>query len=111
MIHFVTFSYDGENYLAAGEVEDYLAVFVEDGNRNFVRHGRTRWPSWTKFMQGSSVEVCEEGSVSGLGELERRFGAISGQGRGDIFGERDTSRWTDNPFTSTGCVSGTPRMV
>ena len=99
MVHYVSLSCDGENYLAAGEVEDYLAVFVEDGPRNFVRHGRTRWPSWTKFIQGSSVEICEEGSVPDLDELERRFGTIAERDRKDISDERDTSRWTDNPFT------------
>ncbi len=99
VIHYVSFNYDGENYLAAGNVEDYLAVFVEDSPRRLVRHGKTRWPSWTKFMQGGSLEVYEEGSVPDLDELERRFGTITERGRRDIQRERNISRWTDNPFT------------
>ena len=98
MIYYASFRYDGQNYLAAGETEDYLAVFVEDTPKRYVRHGRTRWPSWSKFMQGGEVDGYEEGSVSNLDELERKYGAIAPAEKTDIYGERDTSRFTDNPF-------------
>ena len=98
-IHYVWFAYDGESYLAAGEFEDYLAVFVEYSPRSFVRHGKTRWPSWTKFMHGDSLEIFEEGSIQDLHQLERRFGTIAAHGKWDILIRRDTSRWSDNPFT------------
>ena len=29
MIHYAAFKYDGENYVAAGENEDYMAVYRE----------------------------------------------------------------------------------
>ena len=45
------------------------------------------------------VDNYEEGAVSDLEELERRFGTVAGPGRTDISGYRDVSRWTDNPFT------------
>ena len=98
MIHYSSFRYDGENYLAFGMVENHLAVFVETSPRRYGRHGRTRWPSWAKFMHGD-VDNYEEGSVSDFEELEHRYGAISPTGRTDIFELRDVSRWTDNPFT------------
>ena len=98
MIYYASFQYDGQNYLAAGEVEDYLAVFVEDNPKRYVRHGRTRWPSWSKFMQGGEVEGYEEGSVSDLDELEHRYGTIDSKDEIDIYAGRDTSRFTDNPF-------------
>ena len=98
LIHYASFRYDGENYLAAGESKDYLPVFVERTPRRFVRRGKTRWPSWSKFMHGE-VDNYEEGSVSNLEELEHRFGTVAGPGRTDISGYRDVSRWTDNPFT------------
>ena len=97
MIHYASIRYDGENYLAAGVVEDYLAVFVKRPDGQYVRHGQTRWPSWSKFMHGE-VDNYEEGSVSDLGELERRFGTISPDGRDVIIEDMRNSRWTDNPF-------------
>ena len=39
LIHYASFRYDGENYLAAGENKDYLPVFVERSARRFIRHG------------------------------------------------------------------------
>ena len=61
-IHFASFQYDDENYLAFGESNHYLAVFVEGEPRRYFRHGETRWPSWAKFMHGE-VEDFEEGWV------------------------------------------------
>ena len=98
MIHYASFRYDGENYLAAGETENYLAVFVETSPGQYVRNGKTRWPSWAKFMHGD-VDNYEEGSVSDIEELERRYGAFVPAGRAVISERRDVSRWTDNPFT------------
>lgn len=49
-------------------------------------------------MQGGEVDGYEEGSVSNLDELECKYGAIAPTGKTDIYGERDTSRFTDNPF-------------
>ena len=98
MIHYSSFRYDGENYLAFGMVENHLAVFVETSPGQYVRNGKTRWPSWAKFMHGD-VDNYEEGSVSDIEELERRYGAFVPAGRAVISERRDVSRWTDNPFT------------
>ena len=49
-------------------------------------------------MQGGEVDGYEEGSVSDLDELERRYGTIDPTDKIDIYAERDTSRFTDNPF-------------
>ena len=38
------------------------------------------------------------GASSCSDELERKHGAIARAGKTDIYGERDTSRFTDNPF-------------
>ena len=97
VIHYASFRYDGENYLAAGAVKDYLPVFVERSPRRYSRHGKTRWPSWAKFMHGE-VDNYEEGSVSDLVELERRYGAITSPVRTLHVDDRRQSRWTDNPF-------------
>ena len=97
MIHYASFRHGGENYLAAGDVEDYLAVFVERSDGRYVRHGQTRWPSWAKFMHGET-DNYKEGSVPDLEELERRYGVIIPSNRSDIFEDPRMSRWTDNPF-------------
>ena len=95
----------GENYLAAGDVEDYLAVFVERSDGRYVRHGQTRWPSWAKFMHGET-DNYKEGSVPDLEELERRYGVIIPSNRSDIFEDPRMSRWTDNPFHSAERIAG-----
>ena len=97
MIHYASFRHGGKNYLAAGDVEDYLAVFVERSDGRYVRHGQTRWPSWAKFMHGET-DNYKEGSVPDLEELERRYGVIIPPNRSDIFEDPRMPRWTDNPF-------------
>ncbi len=97
MIHYASFRYHGENYLAFGVVEDYLAVFVERSHGRYGRHGQTRWPSWSKFMHGD-VDNYEEGTVSDLEELERRYGPIPADGRATVVEDMCNARWTDNPF-------------
>ena len=97
MIHYASFRYDGENYLAFGVVKDYLPVFVERSHGRYGRHGQTRWPSWAKFMHGD-VDNYEEGTVSDLEDLERRYGALPAAGRAAVVEYMRNSRWTDNPF-------------
>ena len=97
MIHYASFRYDGENYLAFGVVKDYLPVFVERSKGRYVRNGQTRWPSWAKFMHGD-VDNYEEGTVSDLEELERWYGALPAAGRAAVVEDMRNSRWTDNPF-------------
>lgn len=98
MIHYASFRHDGENYLAFGVVKDYLPVFVEGSHGQYFRHGRTRWPSWAKFMHGD-VDNYEEGTVSDLEELERRYGSVPADAKAAIAEDMRNSRWTDNPFT------------
>ena len=97
MLHYASFRYDGEKYLAAGYVKDYLAVFVESSHGRYVRYGRTRWPSWAKFMHGE-IDNYEEGTFSDLDELELKYGAIPAAGRVAISEDMRNSRWFDNPF-------------
>lgn len=97
VIHYASFRYDGDNYLAAGVQKDYLPVFVERSPKRYSRHGKTRWPSWSKFMHGE-VDNYEEGSVPDIAELERRFGVITTPVRTLTVDDRLHSRWTDNPF-------------
>ena len=97
MVPFASFQYDGENYLAFGETKHYLAVFVEREPRKYFRHGETRWPSWAKFMHGE-VENYEEGRVSSVTELERRYGTVVCLNREEILDDGARSRFSDNPF-------------
>ena len=89
MIHYASFKYDGENY---------LAVYVESHTGRFVRHGRTRWPSWHKFMHGGEISAYVEGSVSHIREIARRYGVISPCHREDILDDRWGPRFYANPF-------------
>ena len=61
-IHFASFQYNEENYLAFGESDHNLAVFIEGEPRRYFRHGETRWPSWAKFIHGE-VENYKDGWV------------------------------------------------
>lgn len=110
MIHFAAFKYDGENYVAAGDNEDYMAVYRESEPGEYMRFGHTRWPSWSKFMHGV-VEDYREGLHEDVDALEEEFGRLipwnhpaqrnevsmveQREGRNE---ERDYSRFTDNPF-------------
>ena len=64
MIHYASFRYGGEDYLAFGVVENYLDVLVERSHERYVRHGQTRWPSWAKFMHGEMVDYEGNSAVS-----------------------------------------------
>ncbi len=90
MIHFASFRYCGENYMAIGEQENRLLVYVESYPERYARHGGTLWPSWSKFMDGDEVENYEEGSVSHIEELGHRFRVVA---RSAL-----ASRFSDNPY-------------
>ncbi|MYA61484.1 MAG: hypothetical protein F4X94_02800 [Dehalococcoidia bacterium] len=77
MIHYASFRYCGENYIAVGEQEHRLSVYVENSPGQYARHGRTLWPSWSKFMDGGEVEDYEEGSVSQFDDLEPMYQAAA----------------------------------
>ena len=104
MIHYASFRYDGENYLAFGVVKDYLPVFVERSNGRYSRNGQTRWPSWGKFMHGD-VDNYEDGTVSDFEELERRFGHIPNSGRAAIIEDMGDSLRTCTPFPPPNATS------
>ena len=78
MIHFAAFNYDGENYVAAGEDENYMAVYKESEYEGgtYHRFGQTRWPSWSKFMYAASVENYREGTHEDVDALEKEFGKL-----------------------------------
>lgn len=107
MIHFAAFKYDSENYVAAGDNEDYMAVYREDEPGEYIRFGHTRWPSWSKFMHGV-VEDYREGSHEDIDTLEEEFGRLiprnylAQQREVSMVEQReersDLSRFYDNPF-------------
>ena len=90
MIHYASFRYCGENYIAFGEQEHRLLVYVESYPGRYARHGGTLWPSWSKFMDGDEVYNYEEGSVRHIGEMGPRFRAVVRRAM--------ASRFSDNPF-------------
>ena len=79
MIHYAAFKYDGENYVAAGDNKDYMAVYKENEPAEFLRFGRARWPSWAKFMHGD-VENYREGSHEDIEALEAELGKLVPRG-------------------------------
>ena len=95
MIHYASFHYCGENYIAIGEQEYRLSVYVENSPGQYARHGRTLWPSWSKFMDGSEVEDYEEGSVSHIDDLEPRYQVVARQHEASL---RALARFYDSPF-------------
>ena len=107
MIHFAVFKYDGENYVAAGDNQDYMAVYKEDELGEYIRFGHTRWPSWSKFMHGV-VEDYREGSHEDIDALEEEFGRLipgnhpARRNEVSMVEQReerdDLSRFYDNPF-------------
>ena len=95
MIHYASFRYYGENFIAIGEQKHRLLVYVENSPGQYARHGRTLWPSWSKFMDGGEVGDYEEGSVSHIDELEPRYQAVARKHEASL---RALARFSDNPF-------------
>lgn len=95
MIHYASFRYCGENYIAVGEQEYRLSVYVENSPGQYARHGRTLWPSWSRFMDGGEVEDYEEGSVSHIDDLEPMYQAVARQHVASLMA---LARFSDNPF-------------
>ena len=96
MIHYASFRYYGENFIAIGEQEYRLSVYVENSPGQYARHGGALWPSWSKFMDGGEVEDYEEGSVSHIDDLDPRYRAVARQ-HGEAT-RRAMARFSDNPF-------------
>ena len=73
-MYYVRFMYSDEEYVAFGEQELSLPVYLRLLGKVLIRK-QPRWPSWTKFVQIDEFDVIEEGQVM-EDEVQSKFGVV-----------------------------------
>ena len=73
-MYYVRFMYSDQEYVAFGEQEMSLPVYLRLLGKVLIRK-EPRWPSWTKFVPIDEFDVIEEGQIT-ADEVEDKFGVI-----------------------------------
>ena len=78
LVFYEKFVVDGETYVAFGEHEMSMPLYVERRPGLHVRKGELNWPSWFKFIYPDEFEVLASGRMD-IEKFKEKFGVFMSQ--------------------------------